>query len=73
MKNKGENMFDVIVVGAGTAGCVAARQLAEKQGKKVLILEILTPLTLQTIKTGSMMLWRILFVRDLIWNLFIEF
>lgn len=31
-------MYDVIVVGAGTAGCVAARQLAE-QGKKILILE----------------------------------
>ncbi len=31
-------MFDVIVIGAGTAGCVAARVLAEK-GKKVLILE----------------------------------
>ena len=32
-------MFDVIVVGAGAAGCVAARELAEKQHKKVLILE----------------------------------
>ena len=32
-------MFDVIVVGAGAAGCVAARELAEKQNKKVLILE----------------------------------
>ena len=31
-------MYDVIIVGAGTAGCVAARKLAE-QGKKVLILE----------------------------------
>ena len=31
-------MYDVIIVGAGTAGCVAARNLAE-QGKKVLILE----------------------------------
>lgn len=31
-------MFDVIIVGAGTAGCVAARQLAE-QNKKVLVLE----------------------------------
>lgn len=31
-------MYDVIIVGAGTAGCVAARQLAERQ-KKVLILE----------------------------------
>ena len=32
------NMYDVIVVGAGTAGCTVARQLAE-QGKKVLIIE----------------------------------
>ena len=31
-------MYDVIVVGAGFAGCVIARELAEK-GKKVLILE----------------------------------
>lgn len=31
-------MYDVIVIGAGTAGCTVARQLAE-QGKKVLILE----------------------------------
>jgi len=31
-------MKDVIIVGAGTAGCVMARQLAEK-GKQVLILE----------------------------------
>ena len=28
-------MYDVIIVGAGTAGCVAARELAEKQNKKV--------------------------------------
>ena len=31
-------MYDVIIVGAGTAGCVAAREFAE-QGKKVLIIE----------------------------------
>ena len=31
-------MYDVIVVGAGTAGCTVARRLAEK-GKKVLIIE----------------------------------
>ena len=31
-------MYDVIIIGAGTAGCVAARVLAE-QGKKVLIVE----------------------------------
>lgn len=32
-------MFDVIVIGAGAAGCTVARELAEKQNKKVLILE----------------------------------
>ena len=32
-------MFDVIVIGAGAAGCTVARELAEKQHKKVLILE----------------------------------
>lgn len=32
-------MYDVIIVGAGTAGCVAAREFAEKQNKKVLVLE----------------------------------
>ena len=31
-------MYDVVIVGAGTAGCTAARLLAE-QGKKVLIVE----------------------------------
>lgn len=31
-------MYDVIIVGAGTAGCVAARELAEKN-KKVLMIE----------------------------------
>ena len=32
-------MYDAIVVGAGTAGCVVAREIAEKQKKKVLIIE----------------------------------
>ena len=32
-------MYDVIVVGAGTAGLVVARELAEKQNKKVLVVE----------------------------------
>ena len=33
------NMYDVIVVGAGYAGCIAARLFAEKKDYKVLILE----------------------------------
>ena len=36
--NKVNDMYDVIVVGAGTAGCVVARELAEKN-KRVLIVE----------------------------------
>lgn len=32
-------MYDVIVVGAGIAGAVAARKLAEEKGKKVLVVE----------------------------------
>lgn len=32
-------MYDSIVVGGGMAGCVAARQLAERGGRKVLVLE----------------------------------
>lgn len=32
-------MIDAIIVGAGAAGCVAARELAEKKHKKVLIIE----------------------------------
>ena len=36
---EGKGMFNVIVVGAGAAGCTVARELAEKQNKKVLILE----------------------------------
>ena len=31
--------YDCIVVGCGFAGAVAARELAEKKGKKVLILD----------------------------------
>ncbi len=32
-------MFDSIVIGAGTAGAVAARELAERGGRRVLVLE----------------------------------
>src|SRR5659263_416994 len=32
-------MFDALIVGCGFSGAVAARQLAENSGKKVLILE----------------------------------
>lgn len=32
-------MYDVIIVGAGAAGCAAARELAEKKNKKVLMIE----------------------------------
>lgn len=38
MIKEGNGMQDVIIVGAGTAGCVVARRLAE-QGKKVLVIE----------------------------------
>ena len=35
---KGKEMFDSVIIGAGVAGCVAARELAES-GRKVLVLE----------------------------------
>ena len=31
-------MYDVIIVGAGTAGLVAARELAEKQNKNLIFI-----------------------------------
>ncbi|MCI8514209.1 MAG: UDP-galactopyranose mutase [Lachnospiraceae bacterium] len=34
-----ENGYDAIVIGAGFAGAVAAREMAEKEGRRVLILE----------------------------------
>ena len=34
-----ERTFDALVVGAGYAGAVCARQLAEQGGKRVLVLE----------------------------------
>ena len=34
-----ERTFDCLVIGAGYAGAVAARELAERGGKRVLVLE----------------------------------
>ena len=34
-----ERTFDCLVIGAGYAGAVAARELAERDGKRVLVLE----------------------------------
>ena len=34
-----EKRYDCLVVGAGLAGCAAARELAERGGKQVLLLE----------------------------------
>ena len=35
----GGDMYDCIVIGAGIAGAVAARKLAEEKGKRVLVME----------------------------------
>ena len=34
-----QNTYDCLVIGAGFAGAVAARELAERAGKRVLVLE----------------------------------
>ena len=34
-----ENSFDCLIIGAGYAGAVAARELAERGGRRVLVLE----------------------------------
>jgi NAD kinase len=39
MEEKARNLFDVIICGGGTAGCVMAARLTEEPNNKVLLIE----------------------------------